>query len=198
MIAIVNTGGANIASVVNAFSRLGVHSELTEDPEVIQSASHVILPGVGAAADSMGRLREKQLPPLIEGLTQPVLGICLGMQLLFEKSEEGPVDCLGILPGTVTEMTPDPEAGITIPHMGWNQLEVRGEPVPLLKDLPADPYVYFVHSYCAPEGDFVKATATHGQSVPAVVVRDNFMGAQFHPERSGETGAVILRNFISL
>jgi len=198
MIAIVNTGGANIASVVNAFSRLGIHSELTEDPTTIRKASHVILPGVGAAADSMTRLRQKQLPELIKSLTQPVLGICLGMQLLFDKSDEGDVDCLGILPGTVTEMVPDPRAGITIPHMGWNQLEIQDENLPLLSNLPPSPYVYFVHSYCAPQGDFVKATTSHGVNIPAVVTSNNFMGAQFHPERSGETGATLLRNFVKL
>ena len=198
MIAIVDTGGANIASVVNAFYRLGLTSKLTDDAALIQDAPHVILPGVGAAEDSMNRLQTKGLVEVIRSLTQPVLGICLGMQLLFEKSEEGNVDCLEIFPGTVSAMLPNPEKEITIPHMGWNRLQVENSQNPLVQNLPDPAYVYFVHSYCGPMGDWVAATTNHGVDVPAIVSKNNFVGTQFHPERSGTVGAQILRNFISL
>ena len=198
MIAIVDTGGANIASVVNAFYRLGLSAKLTDDATLIREASHVILPGVGAAEDSMNRLNAKGLVEVIRSLTQPVLGICLGMQLLFEKSEEGNVDCLGIFPGTVSAMLPNAKREITIPHMGWNELRIENSQHPLVQSLPAPSYVYFVHSYCAPMGDWVAATANHGVEVPAIVSKNNFMGTQFHPERSGTVGAQILRNFLSL
>jgi len=198
MIAIVDTGGANIASVVNAFFRLGLESKLTDDAALIQDSPHVILPGVGAAEDSMNRLQDKGLVDVIRSLTQPVLGICLGMQLLFEKSEEGNVDCLGIFPGTVSAMKPNPEKEITIPHMGWNRLQIEDPKNPLVQYLPPEAYVYFVHSYCGPLGDWVAATANHGGNLPAIVSKNIFMGTQFHPERSGTVGAQILRNFISL
>ena len=198
MIAIVDTGGANITSVVNAFARLGIESALTRDHETIAAAPHVILPGVGAAADSMRRLRDGQLVELICGLTHPVLGICLGMQLLFDRSLEGDTQCLGILPGAVEKSPGDIAQGVTIPHMGWNQLSATQGDNPLLADLPKDPWVYFVHSYYAPPGEWVVATTTHGITMPAMVQRDNFMGTQFHPERSGAVGAQLLRNFTRL
>ncbi len=198
MIAIVNTGGANIASVVNALERQGRNCKLTDDPSLIRSAPHVILPGVGAAADSMKRLRRKNLVDVIRSLSQPVLGICLGMQLLFETSEEGATSCLGLLPGRVSQMQPDREKGCTIPHMGWNELQIREPNEPLIQHLPPRPYVYFVHSYCGPLGKWVSATTHHGSDIPAIVRKDNFHGTQFHPERSGSVGNQILRNFLSL
>ena len=200
MITIVDTGGANLFSVMEAFKRLGVPFELTKDHATIQGATKVLLPGVGAARDSMERLKEAQLVPLIRGLTQPVMGICLGMQLLFEASEEGNTDCLGVIPGKVTKLEPGP--GITIPHMGWNQLvaENNGQEDPLLKGLlPADDaYTYFVHSFAAPMGPHTLASAQHGTKIPAVVRKDNFWGCQFHPEKSGSLGAQILENFVKL
>ena len=145
-VAIVDGGGANIASLMFALARLGVAGELTVEPAVIRSASHVILPGVGAARSAMDRLRETGLDALIPGLTQPVLGICLGMQLLFEKSEEENSDCLGILQGTVLRFSP--AAGRPVPHMGWNQVR-RVRDSALLADVPDNSYFYFVHSYAA-------------------------------------------------
>lgn len=200
MITIVDTGGANLFSVMEAFKRLGVPFELTKDHATIQAASKVLLPGVGAAKDSMERLKEAQLVPLLRDLTQPVMGICLGMQLLFEASEEGNTDCLSVIPGKVTKLEPGP--GITIPHMGWNQLvaENNGQEDPLLKGiLPAnDAYTYFVHSFAAPMGSHTLASAQHGTKIPAVVRKDNFWGCQFHPEKSGSLGAQILENFVKL
>ncbi len=208
-VAIVDTGGANLSSVTNALARLDVKSRLTSDPYVIQNATHVILPGVGAAADSMSRLNEHDLGGVIRDLLQPVLGICLGMQLLFAHSTEGDAECLGIIPGEVSRMTPNSADGITIPHMGWNTLDVASLPAPgeqndgskalaLLDDIPGDSHYYFVHSYAAPHGEHVVATSSHGVAVPAIVARDNFIGVQFHPERSSTPGARMLRNFTRL
>ena len=198
MIAIVHTGGANLASVTNALARLGRDAELTSDPARIRTASHVILPGVGAAADAMARLEREALVPVISGLRQPVLGICLGMQILFERSTEGDVACLGILPGTVTAIAPDPAHGVTVPHMGWNDLTARGPATPLLEGVAPGTYFYFVHTYQAPAGPFVRAVTRHGGDVVAVVEHGNFRGVQFHPERSGAAGARLLERFLAL
>lgn len=195
MIAIIDTGGANLASVTNAFDRLGAAWELTKDREKIRNASHVILPGVGAAKDSMDRLVQDGLDSFIKTLTQPTLGICLGMQLLFESSHEGPTPCLGIIPEEIVKMEPQPS--ITVPHMGWNQVKFTEEQA-LFRGIPNKSYFYFVHSYQANKSEFVKAHTDHGGFVAAVVQRDNFYGVQFHPERSGSLGAQLLRNFISL
>lgn len=196
MIAIVNTGGANLASVSNALDRIGQPWALTCDPATIQAADQVILPGVGAAGHSMQRLRDAGLLDVLRGLTQPTLGICLGMQLLFERSEEDDVECLGVLPGTVRRMHPRP--GLRVPHMGWNQVTPTTDDDPLLAELQAPLYAYFVHGYAAPMGDWVRATVAHGEPLPAAVRSGNFYGCQFHPERSGEPGAHILKNFASL
>lgn len=193
MIAIVDTGGANISSVIYAIERLGHAYKLTKDPVVIKSARRVLLPGVGAAGDSMSRLQQSELCGTIRELERPTLGICLGMQLLFESSEEGNAECLGILPGHVFRMKESPE--VTIPHMGWNRLEWSGEPS-LLKGLDQGCQVYFVHSYQAPVNASTVATTSHGAKVPAIVNKDFFWGCQFHPERSGKVGARILENFL--
>lgn len=194
MLAIVDSGGANIASVKFALERLGVQGELTTDPAVIRSAERVILPGVGSAAEGMKRLHARGLVECVRGLTQPVLGVCLGMQLLFEASEEGPTPALGLLPGRVALLPAGP--GLTVPHMGWNCLRIE-RPSPLLAGLEEARF-YFVHSYAAPAGAHTLATAEHGTRFAAVVQRDNFFGAQFHPERSGAAGARLLRNFLQL
>jgi glutamine amidotransferase len=194
-LAIIDSGGANIASLRFAIERLGIESELTTDPQRIHSASHVLLPGVGAAADCMGRLERAGLVDVISNLRQPFLGICVGMQLLFDSSEEGDVDCLGLLPGRVRRF-PDRE-GLPVPHMGWNQLEVI-HPSPLLKDFTQDDYVYYVHSYAAPVGDETLAISQYGENFSAVVQRENIFGVQFHPERSAQAGAKLIRNFLSL
>lgn len=192
-VAIVDGGGANIASLKFALARLGVAGELTVDPAAIRSASHVILPGVGAAKSAMTRLRDTGLDTLIPGLTQPVLGICLGMQLLFEKSEEENSDCLGVLPGSVLRFSPAP--GRPVPHMGWNQVrQVRRSA--LLADVPDDSYFYFVHSYAAETGASTVGCTDYGWPFSAIVESQNFLATQFHPERSGAVGAQVLRNFL--
>lgn len=193
MLAIVDSGGANIASVRFALERLGVQSELTADPAVIRAAERVILPGVGSAVEGMKRLQAKGLVDCVRGLTQPVLGICLGMQLLFEDSEEGPTRTLGLIPGTVALLPESP--GITVPHMGWNTV-LTGRDPGLLDGIGPDARFYFVHSYAAPVNAFTVASCDHGRPFTAIVQRGNFSGVQFHPERSGPAGARLLKNFV--
>jgi len=195
MLAIVDSGGANIASVQFALARLGVEGALTTDPAVIRGAERVILPGVGSAAEGMKRLHERGLADCVRGLTQPVLGICLGMQLLFSASEEGPTPTLGLLPGRVALLPAGP--GLTVPHMGWNTLEVV-RPSPLLAGFDAATRFYFVHSFAAPVSADTLAACTHGRRFAAAVQHGNFFGVQFHPERSGAAGARLLRNFLDL
>jgi glutamine amidotransferase len=192
-VAVIDSGGANIGSVRYALDRLGVDSVLTSDADIIYHSERVILPGVGAAAVAMKRLHELDLVDVIRALQTPLLGICLGMQLLFESSEEGDVACLGLLPGRVAKL---PEAeGIRIPHMGWNRLEPLRESS-LLEGIAAGEACYFVHSYAAPITADCVAAAQHGTRFAALVQRGNVAGAQFHPERSGNTGARLLENFV--
>jgi glutamine amidotransferase len=194
-LAIIDSGGANISSVMHALRRLGGEPEFTADADVIRSAERVILPGVGAAGAAMTRLRELGLVECIRELQQPVLGICLGMQLLFDQSSEDDIDCLGIIPGTLKKL--QPSQGLRVPHMGWNTTSVVRED-PLLDGLTEAPWFYFVHSYCVPIGDSTLATCTHGESFAAIVRKENFYGAQFHPERSARCGARILANFLEI
>ncbi len=195
MLAIVDSGGANIASVRFALERLGIASELAADPAIIRSAERVILPGVGSAQEGMRKLRARNLVETIRGLTQPVIGFCLGEQLLFESSDEGDTTSLGLIPGRVTRIPETP--GITVPHMGWNTLEVLRD-TPLLHGIARDARFYFVHSYAGPVNAHTLASATHGTPFAAVVQRGNFYGVQFHPERSGPAGAQLLKNFLTL
>ena len=194
MIAIVDSGGANLASVIFAIERLGKPYIFTSDADVVAKASHVILPGVGAAGAAMKRLNERELVDCLRKLTQPVMGICLGMQLLFEHSEEGNVDLLNLLPARVKKFA---DGDLPVPHMGWNKLEIT-QSTPLLRGMEANPYVYFVHSYYAPVGDFTAALTDYSTPFSSVVSRDNIFGCQFHPERSGKPGAQILKNFTEL
>ena len=198
MIAIIDSGGANIASVIFALERCGATATLTTDAEMIASADKVILPGVGAAPVAMAQLQKAGLVDCIRGLTQPVLGICLGMQLLFERSEEGDTALLGLIPGTVGAFQPAP--GLSIPHMGWNRLlpTAGAAANPLLKGIDDGAHVYFVHSYFAPVSGDTVAACRYGADFTALVAHGNFMGAQFHPERSGPIGARILQNFLEL
>lgn len=198
MIAIIDSGGANIASVTFALERCGATATLTTDAEMIASADKVILPGVGAAPVAMAQLQKAGLVDCIRGLTQPVLGICLGMQLLFERSEEGDTALLGLIPGTVGAFQPAP--GLSIPHMGWNRLlpTAGAAANPLLKGIDEGAHVYFVHSYFAPVSGDTVAACRYGADFTALVAHGNFMGAQFHPERSGPIGARILQNFLEL
>jgi glutamine amidotransferase len=194
-LAIIDSGGANIASLRFAIERLGIESRLTTDPVHLREASHVILPGVGAAADCMARLQDADLVDTIRALRQPLLGICVGMQLLYEASDEGDVECLGLLPGRVRRFSSN--ISLPIPHMGWNQLEFDRSDT-LLKDIVPGDYVYFVHSYSAPLSESTIAASTYGDSFAAVVQHDNVFGAQFHPERSARVGSLLLRNFLAL
>ena len=195
MLAIVDSGGANISSVRFALERLGVQSELTADLSIIRAADRVILPGVGSAPEGMKRLQAKGLVDCVRGLKQPVLGICLGMQLLFESSAEGDTPSLGLIPGRVALLPESP--GVTVPHMGWNNLTIRRD-TPLLRGFDATTRFYFVHSFAGPVNEFTLASCEHGTPFAAVVQRENFYGAQFHPERSGAAGAQLLKNFLEM
>jgi glutamine amidotransferase len=192
---IIDSGGANLASLQFAFERLGAKTRVSAEAAEITSAARVILPGVGSAGDAMTRLRKNGVADLLPSLTQPVLGICLGMQLLFERSEEGNTDCLGILPDEVKRL--QPAQGRPVPHMGWNQLSPLRED-PLLEGISADDYVYFVHSFAVRVSDMTLASADYGIALSAIVRRGNFWGTQFHPERSAQAGARVLANFLRL
>lgn len=192
---IIGCCGANLSSLRFAFERLGRDVPITQDPERVRGASHVLLPGVGAARDAMRRLDEAGFTALIPALTQPVLGICLGMQLLFAHSDEEDTACLGIMPGTVARL--DPAAGLPIPEMGWNQLKLT-RPTALLAGIDSGAYAYFVHSYAAPVGAYTRAVADYTAEFSAVVEQGNFLGTQFHPERSSAVGARILENFLAI
>jgi imidazole glycerol-phosphate synthase subunit HisH len=190
---IIDSGGANIASLRAALSRLGATSVVSTDHGTIRAASRVLLPGVGSAHDAMARLRMTGLDQLIPQLKQPLLGICLGMQILFERSEEGPANCLGVIPGSIGKLQSVP--GRPVPHMGWNQLtQVR--PDPLLDGVSSLDYVYFVHSFAAPTSTATVAITDYGTALTSVARHENFCGTQFHPERSGVVGARILANFL--
>jgi imidazole glycerol-phosphate synthase subunit HisH len=187
--------GANLASLRFALERLGADVPVTEDPERAERASHVILPGVGAAAPAMARLRETGFVELIPTLSQPVLGICLGMQLLFAASDEEDTPCLGVIDARVERLARG--SSLPVPQMGWNELDVVGDSK-LLDGIDDGAYAYFVHSYAAPPGDYTRAVADYGGRFSAVVERSNFHGTQFHPERSSRVGAQILENFLNL
>ena len=195
-IIVVEVGCANTASVLFALERLGVEARLSSSPEEIAGAQKVVLPGVGAAGFAMSRIHELGLYHVIRGLTVPLLGVCLGQQLLFEGSDEGDVACLGLIPGRVTKMTATPD--LVVPHMGWNQLEVLRDD-PLTAGVNDGHYAYFVHSFACPVNDFTTlASCTYGDPFAAMVRKDNVWGCQFHPERSSATGARILENFVRL
>ena len=187
--------GANLASLTFAFERLGHEVPITVDVDRIKSASHVVLPGVGAARAAMSRLRELGIADIVPQLNQPVLGICLGMQLLFRASAEEDTACLGVIDANVERLPDSP--GLPVPEMGWNALSVTAAS-PLLPDAADGGYAYFVHSYAATIGNYTLATATYGRSFSAVVRRRNFFGTQFHPERSSALGSQILANFLAL
>ena len=194
-VAIIDSGGANIASLVYALQRLGADVTLTTDAGAIRSAPRVILPGVGAARDAMQRLRKRGLVDVIRGLTQPVLGICLGLQLLADASEEEDVECLGVIPGTATRLPADTLH--PVPNMGWCPITRCGDHE-LLDGLDDGSYFYFVHSYALPVSDVTVASAEHAAKFSAVVSARNFVAAQFHPERSAAAGSRLLRNFLGV
>jgi glutamine amidotransferase len=187
--------GANLASLKFAFERLGQPITISNDAGRLSEASHVVLPGVGAARDAMERLDSHGLTAFLPTLEVPVLGICLGMQLLFRRSEEEDARCLGIIDAPVQRLPDLP--GLTIPEMGWNQI-VFDDDSPLTEGIESGAYAYFVHSYAAPVGDYTCAVTEYGRPFSAIVAHDNFFGTQFHPERSSVTGARILESFLRL
>lgn len=187
--------GSNLASLVFALERLGVTAPVTEDPDEVRAASHVILPGVGSAGADMERLRRAGLADVVPTLTQPVLGICLGMQLLFRSSEEDDTIGLGVIPGEVRRFPSS--ADYPVPHMGWNRVSLRGDSR-LTAGLEEGGYAYFVHSYAAPVGPWTRAVSEYGIEFTAIVEHENFFGTQFHPERSSRFGALLLANFLKL
>lgn len=192
-VVLVDAGGSNIGSVRYALQRLGVDAELTGDAATIRAADRVILPGVGAAAVCMARLRELDLVDVLRTLDKPLLGVCVGVQLLFAHSEEDDTPCLGLLPGRVRKLHAAP--GIRVPHMGWNTLQ-RRRGGSLVEGIADGDHAYFVHSYAAAVDEDCLCSSEHGQRFAAVVQRGNVAGAQFHPERSGAVGARLLKNFI--
>ena len=192
-VVLVDAGGSNIGSVRYALQRLGMDAELTGDATTIRAADRVILPGVGAAAVCMARLRELDLVDVLRTLEKPLLGVCVGVQLLFAHSEEDDTPCLGLLPGRVRKLHAAP--GIRVPHMGWNTLQ-RRRGGSLVEGIADGDHAYFVHSYAAAVDDDCLCSSEHGQRFAAVVQRGNVAGAQFHPERSGAVGARLLKNFI--
>lgn len=194
-VAIVDTGGANIASLRFALERLGANTLLTVDRNELRSASHVILPGVGAAMDAMRRLESLELIETIKTLTQPVLGICLGMQLLAEFSEEQGARCLGITKDRTEQLLSSEHE--TVPHMGWNNLHNLKPADPLLEGVSERDHFYFVHSFAIPDGPSTIASCNYTRSFAAIIRRENFCGTQFHPERSSRAGARILDNFLA-
>ncbi|MBW8304112.1 MAG: imidazole glycerol phosphate synthase subunit HisH [Brevundimonas sp.] len=195
-VTVLSYGAGNVASVQFALERLGATVRLTAHPAEVAEAERLILPGVGAAGYAMARLSELGLIEPIRAFPRPLLGVCLGQQLLFETSEEGGgVPLLGLIPGRVRGMTPAPDR--PVPHMGWSRLSIV-RPDPLLEGLDDSAYAYFVHSYVGPAGEGTLARAEYGGPVPAVVRSANRWGCQFHPERSAAAGARILRNFLEL
>lgn len=191
-VAIINYGAGNIQSIRFAFERLGVHAGLSSDPEEIQRADRVIFPGVGEAASAMDKLKQSGLDVLIPRLRQPVLGICLGMQLMCSHSEEGDTPGLSIFDEEVIRFGP----GLKVPQIGWNRIEKLRSP--LFKGVGEGEFVYMVHSYYAAAGADTIASSSYGLEYSAALARENFFGVQFHPEKSSKTGAQILRNFLEL
>ena len=193
-VALIDAGGANLASVRWALERLGARVTVSADPRALARAERIVLPGVGAAAAAMTRLRAAGLVEPLRALAAPLLGICLGMQLLFEASDEGEVEGLGLLPGRVRRLRAGEQ--LRVPHTGWNRLRVaRADP--LLAGIPDGAQVYFVHAYAAPVSADTVAACRHGDEFAAVVRRGHLAGAQFHPERSAAAGARLLENFLA-
>lgn len=192
-VAIVRYNAGNTASVVNALGRLGVEPLITDSAEELASADKVIVPGVGEASSAMSHLKERGLDEVIRGLSQPVLGICLGMQLMCASSEENDAECLGIVPLRVRRF---PAGGLKVPHMGWNTISnLKGT---LFDGVEEAAYVYFVHGYYVESGPEAVANSTYGLEFAAALEHENFFAVQFHPERSGAVGEQILRNFLKL
>ncbi len=202
MIAVIDYDMGNLHSACKGLENAGANPTVTDRPDVLEQADAIVLPGVGAFDPAVQHLRSRGLEePIRQAIARgkPFLGICLGLQILFDASEEGKEPGLGIIPGVVRRFQPEP--GITIPHMGWNQLQLTQPTSPLWQQLPPDPWVYFVHSYYVDpiDPEVRSATITHGtQTITAAIARDNLMAVQFHPEKSSATGLQILSNFVQL
>ncbi|MAL19021.1 MAG: imidazole glycerol phosphate synthase subunit HisH [Balneola sp.] len=194
MIAIIKYKAGNTASVANALDRLGAKFYFAETPKELETAKAVIFPGVGHASSAMKSLEEKGVDEWLKQTKKPVLGICVGMQLLFESSSEGDTVGLGIIPGALKKFD---EKEAKVPHMGWNKLQDTKKH-PILRNLIAKHYLYFVHSYYAPVSEHTLATCNYINDFSAIVAKDNFIGVQFHPEKSGSVGSLILQNFLDL
>ncbi|WP_394147070.1 imidazole glycerol phosphate synthase subunit HisH [Shewanella atlantica] len=195
---IIDTGCANLSSVRYAFERICDDVIVSDDHALIKAATRVVLPGVGTAGAAMAALKEKGLVELIQGLTQPVLGVCLGMQLMTELSKERggrevDCECLGLIPTDVEELD---SQGQPLPHMGWNRITPSKHP--LFAGIPAGSYLYFVHSYRVPLSEYTIASCEYGETFSAAIAKNNFMGVQFHPEKSAAVGSKILSNFLAL
>jgi len=194
MITIIDYKAGNLASISNAVEKLGAEVQITNKPEDIQKAEKIIFPGVGEAKSAMQNLQDLNLVEPIRAFKGPFLGICLGMQLLFTKSEERDADCLNIIEGTVTKFPEN--VGLKVPQIGWNT--VHHNDSPLFKDINQNEYFYFVHSYYAPLTEFTSGETEYGEKYSSAVQKENFYGTQFHPEKSGEIGLKLLNNFLKL
>ena len=195
-IAIIKYNAGNIRSVLFALERTGISAIVTDDPATIKSADKVIFPGVGEASSAMNYLKDRNLDLLIKELKQPVLGICLGMQLLCEHSEENNTTCLNIFSGCRVRLFPNAENELKVPHVGWNTISAFKSP--LFKNINENSYCYFVHSYYVETNSFTIARTDYGIEYSSAMQKDNFYGVQFHPEKSAETGEIILKNFLAL
>ncbi|WP_392567092.1 imidazole glycerol phosphate synthase subunit HisH [Utexia brackfieldae] len=193
-VVILDTGCANLASIQYAVERLGYRPIISDDPKNVLNADKLFLPGVGSASGAMTQLKARQLIELIKVCTQPVLGICLGMQILAKRSEEGQVNTLGIIDANIIRL---PNHGLPLPHMGWNQVHAQAGH-PLFRDIEPRAYFYFVHGYALPLCSVTIAESDYGEKFSAAVQKDNFFGVQFHPERSGANGAQLLKNFLEM
>lgn len=193
MIVIVDSGGANLVSITSALLRLGYDAIISSSIQEIQQATHIILPGVGSATTVMNRLNKLGLVDVLKTVTQPLLGICVGMQILFEFSEEGLTTCLGIVKGVVKRLPVNEQ--LCLPHMGWNTVKICAFS-PMMNDIPEQAYMYFVHNFAAPISSDTIAETNYGISFSAAIQHRNFMGVQFHPERSGMLGTQLLKNFL--
>jgi glutamine amidotransferase len=194
-LAVVTSGGANFYSIEMALKRLNVDYELTTSANIINAADGVIFPGVGSASFAMSELKRHGLISVLQNYTKPLLGICLGMQLLYEYSAEGNVECLGIMPGKVNKFEVSDE--LPVPQMGWNNLTILKNS-PIISGVNSNNDVYFVHSYFAPINEVTIAGCSYGTEFAAVAQKDNFYAMQFHPEKSGKIGELLLKNFIEV
>lgn len=196
-IAVIKYNSGNVQSVLYALERLGANAELTDDPDKIMAADKIIFPGQGEASTAMIYLKARKLDSLIKDLKQPFLGVCLGLQLLCEHTEENDTECLGVFPVKVKRFIPENSQEFKVPHVGWNELENLTAD-PLLHGLPANPFVYYVHSFYAEMSEYTIATTHYIHDFSAILHRDNFWAIQAHPEKSSTVGEKLLANFLSI